>query len=280
MKIVSYIHDGVQKWGAVTEDNEVVDLTCNAPTLKAALAGNAIHLSPNKDYVKVSLEEIELLPVVPNPDKIFCIGIAYHDHRKETGRKNSEHPTVFTRFADSQVAHNKPIVVPLESEQLDFEGELAIIIGKGGRRIAVEDAWSHVAGYAPYCDATIRDWQHHTSQWTPGKNFPATGAFGPWMVTRDEIEDGRPLTLVTRLNGKEVQRATTDQLIFSIPEIIAYCSSFTELKPGDVIATGTPGGVGGKRTPPLWMKSGDLLEIDIEAVGVLANCIEEEMHDK
>ena len=149
-------------------------------------------------------------------------------------------------------------------------------IGRGGRRIREQDAWAHVAGYAPYNDASVRDWQAHTTQWTPGKNFPATGGFGPWMVTRGEIADGQELGLATRLNGEVVQQATTAQLIFPMPTLIAYISTFTALEPGDVIVTGTPGGVGFKRQPPLYLRAGDVVEIEVDGVGILSNAVQAE----
>jgi 2-keto-4-pentenoate hydratase/2-oxohepta-3-ene-1,7-dioic acid hydratase in catechol pathway len=276
VKYVSYRANGEERWGAVAPDGHIHDKVHVAPTLRDGLAlGEQMYQTAGVRGPLV--DEVELLPVIPNPDKILCVGIAYHAHRIETGRDESEAPIMFTRFANTQVGHLRPLLRPMESEQLDFEGEIAIIIGKSGRRIPVEQAWDHVAGYSIYNDATIRDWQHKTKQWTPGKNFVGTGGFGPWMVTRNEIPDDEPLTLVTRLNGEEMQRTTSDLLIFSIPEIIAFCSTFTELVPGDVIATGTPGGVGGKRNPPVWMKPGDIIEVEVSRVGTLRNTIEDDV---
>jgi 2-keto-4-pentenoate hydratase/2-oxohepta-3-ene-1,7-dioic acid hydratase in catechol pathway len=166
--------------------------------------------------------------------------------------------------------------MPPESTRLDYEGEIAIVIGQGGRRITEADAWQHIAGYACYNDGSIRDWQTATPQWTAGKNFWRTGGFGPWMVTRDEIQDDQRMTLVTRLNGQEMQRTTTDKLIHSIPRQIAHISAFMPLAAGDVIVTGTPGGVGAKRTPPVWMKPGDVVEIEVDAIGVLRNGVRAE----
>jgi 2-keto-4-pentenoate hydratase/2-oxohepta-3-ene-1,7-dioic acid hydratase in catechol pathway len=262
-------------------DAGVVDLgkVSGYPMLQAALEHNALPELPamiKQAGDAMRLEDVELLPVVPRPPKIFCIGTNYHDHRIETGREVPEKPVVFARYANSQVAHGQPILRPRASEQLDFEGEIAIIISKRGRHVDEADAWEYIAGYAPYNDATIRDWQRHTHQWIPGKNFVATGGFGPWMVTRDEIADGADLSLVTRLNGQEVQRTSASLMIFSIPQLIAYCSAFTELEPGDVIVTGTPGGVGGKRNPPLWMKAGDIVEVEVGGVGTLSNPIADE----
>jgi 2-keto-4-pentenoate hydratase/2-oxohepta-3-ene-1,7-dioic acid hydratase in catechol pathway len=223
----------------------------------------------------LDLGDVTLLPVIPDPEKIFCIGVNYHSHREEMSRDHADHPTIFTRFANTQVAHGAPLLCPPESDQFDYEGEIAIIIGKSGRRIARADAWDHVAGYAPYCDATLRDWQRHgtAQQWTPGKNFVGTGGFGPWMVTRDEIPDNSDLGLETWLNGAQVQATSMGLMIFDVPAIIAYCSTFTLLEPGDVIATGTPGGVGIKRNPPLWMKPGDRVEVRVEKVGTLSHPI-------
>lgn len=165
---------------------------------------------------------------------------------------------------------------PKESEMLDFEGELAIVIGRHCRRVSRESALSVVAGYSIYNDGSVRDWQRHSGQFGPGKNFPATGGFGPWIVTPDEIDDVTRCTLVIRLNGIEVQRASIDDLIFDIPALVEYCSTFTPLAPGDVIVTGTPGGVGAARKPPLWMKPGDVAEVEVSGIGILRNIIEED----
>ena len=219
------------------------------------------------------MDEITLLPVIPNPGKIFCIGHNYEEHRLETERDRTAHPSVFLRLPESQVAHDQPILCPRESAHLDYEGEIAIVIGKPGRRIAESEAWAHVAGYACYNDGSVRDWQRHTSQFTPGKNFVATGAFGPWLVSAGEIPAGERLTLTTRLNGQVMQQAATDMMIFPIPRLVAYCSTFLPLATGDVIVTGTPGGVGARRTPPVYMKPGDVVEVEVSRVGVLRNTI-------
>lgn len=216
------------------------------------------------------------MPVIPNPDKILCVGLNYEMHRKETGRAEVKYPTIFGRYANSQTSHLANIVRPRVSTDLDFEGELAVVISKPGRYIGRESAMEHVAGYSCYNDASVRDWQYHTTQFTPGKNFPGTGAFGPWMMTPDELGPLQDLSLVTRLNGQVVQQAQFSQMIFDIPTILEYCSSFTRLEIGDVILTGTPGGVGAKRTPPLWMKPGDTVEVEIERLGILRNGIQAE----
>jgi 2-keto-4-pentenoate hydratase/2-oxohepta-3-ene-1,7-dioic acid hydratase in catechol pathway len=214
--------------------------------------------------------------VIPLPEKIFCVGLNYEMHRKETGRAVVEHPTIFTRFANTQTGHLSNIVRPRVSTHLDFEGELAVIIGKAGRYITREKAMEHIAGFSCYNDASVRDWQHHTHQFTPGKNFPGTGAFGPWIVTTDEFTDLSARRIMTRLNGQTVQEARLGDMIFDVPTLIEYCSSFNPLVPGDVIVTGTPGGVGVKRTPPLWMKPGDVVEVEIDGIGVLRNGIADE----
>jgi len=265
-------------YGAVT-DKGIVDvgrrLGNQYADLRAVIAGNAFSkirplLTESPDY---PLSEVTWLPVIPNPDKIVCVGLNYQDHVVETGRDNTEQPAIFLRVADSQVGHRQPLLRPRESKNLDFEAEIAVIIGKAGRRISQQDSWSYVAGYSCYNDGSVRDWQRHTIQWTAGKNFAHTGGFGPWMVTADEIPPGTKMTLSCRLNGEQMQHATTEQMIFKIPKIIEYVSTWTTLLPGDVLVTGTPGGVGARRTPPLWMKPGDKVEVEIDKVGVLENSI-------
>jgi 2-keto-4-pentenoate hydratase/2-oxohepta-3-ene-1,7-dioic acid hydratase in catechol pathway len=218
-----------------------------------------------------ALSEVRYLPVIPKPDKILCAGINYKAHQEETGREATAHPTLFTRFAASQVGHGQLMLRPIESERLDFEGEIALIIGRGGRRIKHEDALAHVAGFAPYNDGSVRDFQRHTTQFTPGKNFVATGGFGPWMMTPDEIGDLDEMEVITRLNGTVMQQAKARLLIFGFAELIAYSSTFTELVPGDVIVTGTPGGVGAARTPPVFMAAGDIIEVEVKPIGTLRN---------
>lgn len=276
MKLLSYIHKGEAVWGQLTPDG-VVDLSSlQYPTLRSALAAGTLDEIAQvaaHTNASVPLDHIVFLPVIPDPGKIFCVGHNYEAHRIETQREKTEHPLIFTRVAESQTGHQQPMVVPPESNQLDYEGEIAVIIGTTGRRISQAKAWQHVAGYSAYNDGSIRDWQRHSIQFTPGKNFTATGGFGPWMVTRGEIADGEELTLQTRLNGEVMQQTTTEMMIFRIPELIEYISTFTTLQPGDVIVTGTPGGVGAKRTPPVWMKPGDRVEIEVGKVGVLVNSI-------
>ncbi|UAK22868.1 fumarylacetoacetate hydrolase family protein [Sphingomonas nostoxanthinifaciens] len=268
--------DGAASYGRV-EGDQVIDLGAEpgAPAdLKAALADGM--LATLGGATRLPLADILLLPVIPNPAKILCVGHNYESHRQETGRAKVDHPSIFTRFADTLVADGQPILRPPVSTNLDYEGELAVVIGRGGRAIAEADALDHVAGYACFNDASIRDWQWHTSQFTPGKNFPGTGALGPQLVTPHEAGDLADVHVVTRLNGAIVQDQPIRDMIFPIAKIIAYVSAFTPLLPGDVIATGTPGGVGAKRQPPLWMKDGDRVEIAIGPVGTLRNHVLDE----
>lgn len=282
MKYATFAQDGVVLWGVVTDDGVVdvgADFRQRYPTLRDAIAAGALEEAAAHATGRPALDpdHVTFLPVIPNPDKIICAGVNYEEHRIETNRERTDHPTIFLRLAASQIGHGDDILLPPESVELDYEGEIAVIIGKGGRRISREAAWSHVAGYAPYNDASIRDWQRHTTQWSGGKNFHATGAFGPWMVTRDEIGDGEEISLETRLNGQVMQRATTAMMIFDIPSLIAYSSIFTELVPGDVIVTGTPGGVGVRRDPKVFMKTGDTVEVEVGKVGTLVNRIAREI---
>jgi len=279
MKFLSYSHQGQASWGLATDTGVVSLSSANYPTLRSALAagmldklGAAAQGQPDT----CSLDQITYLPVITDPGKIICIGHNYEEHRVETERDKTENPTVFLRVADSQTGHLQPLLMPPESDHFDYEGEIAVVIGKGGRRIARDQAWEHVAGYSAYNDGSVRDWQRHTTQFTPGKNFVGTGAFGPILVTRGEIADGEELSLTTRLNGQVMQHATTAMLIFPIPRLIEYVSTFTTLAPGDVIVSGTPGGVGARRQPPMWMKEGDLVEIEVSKIGVLRNRVERE----
>jgi 2-keto-4-pentenoate hydratase/2-oxohepta-3-ene-1,7-dioic acid hydratase in catechol pathway len=281
MKFASFKINGATSWGLI-DGNEAVDLGAvlrdRFVDLKSAIAADALKEAAGADAkaARHPLADITWLPVVPNPDKILCIGLNYENHRKETGREEVENPTVFGRFANSQTGHLANMIRPRVSSHLDYEGELALIIGKPGRYISRKDAWGHIAGYACYNEGSVRDYQRHTSQFTPGKNFPNTGAFGPWMVTPDEAGDLGPLRLQTRLNGEVMQDTTISQMIFDIPRQIEYCSAFTRLEPGDVIVTGTPGGVGSRRTPPVWMKSGDVVEVEIDRIGLLRNVVADE----
>jgi 2-keto-4-pentenoate hydratase/2-oxohepta-3-ene-1,7-dioic acid hydratase in catechol pathway len=282
MRFASFVVQGAPRFGAVVSEG-YVDLTGKLRreilTLKAAMAagllGEAAAYAAGRapDFREA---QVKLLPVIPDPAKILCVGVNYEAHRAETKRAEAKYPTIFTRFADTLIAHGEPIVRPRVSDKLDYEGELAIVIGKPGRSVAEAEAMAHVAGYAPFNDATVRDWQRHSHQFTPGKNFPNTGGFGPYLTSADEIGDYTRLTLTTRLNDAVMQQASLSDLIFSIPAVIAYCSSFTPLAPGDLIATGTPGGVGDRREPPLYMKPSDVCEVEISGVGRLVNPVVEE----
>ena len=266
--------DGTPSFGRV--DGDVVhDLGApgGAAWLRDAVGGDLAALATTATYAR---GDVRLLPLVPNPGKILCVGLNYATHVAETGREQKDWPAIFTRWADTLVADGEAMVRPRESVRFDYEGELAVVIGTGGRRIAKDDAMAHVAGYAVFHDGSVRDWQRHNIQFTPGKNFPATGGFGPELVTPDEIGDLGSQRVQTRINGQLVQDQPVSDLIWDIPTLIAYCSTFTELAPGDVIATGTPGGVGDKRNPPLYMKAGDVAEISIGAVGTLRNPVIEE----
>ncbi|SHG52781.1 2-keto-4-pentenoate hydratase/2-oxohepta-3-ene-1,7-dioic acid hydratase (catechol pathway) [Kaistia soli DSM 19436] len=279
MQFVSYTRLGLPGFGARV-DGGIVDLTGRIrpgitslrQAIAADLLGEAAPLVVGRP-AEFTEADVALLPVVPDPGKILCVGLNYETHRAETKRPDAKHPTIFTRFADTQIAHRQPILKPRVSDHLDYEAELAVVIGRGGRYIPEDRALEHVAGYACYNDATIRDWQRHTFQFTPGKNFPSTGPFGPQLVTPDEVGDYRTLKIVGRLNGQVMQEATLADLIFPIETLISYCSSFTPLRPGDVILTGTPGGVGDRREPPVFMKSGDVFEVEIPGVGLLVNPI-------
>lgn len=273
MKFVSFVRLGEPGFGALVGSSGIVDLRpiLGVPTLKAAIARGLLPRDLPGATADFTLSDVTLLPVIPAPDKILCVGLNYESHRAETQRAEVQFPTIFTRYADSQVAHGQAIIKPRVSDRLDYEGELAVVIGRGGRYISEDDAMSHVAGYACYNDGTIRDWQKHTHQFTPGKTFPGTGAFGPAMVDARDIADYRTLHIRTLLNGNVMQDATLDSFIFTIPRIIAYCSSFTPLSPGDVIATGTPGGVGDRRDPPVYMRAGDVVEVEIDGIGRLTN---------
>lgn len=277
MKLVSFRRpDGTPSFGKV-EGDRIVDLgrPGGPATLRAALAAGT-PLGELPSGIAYALTDVVLLPVIPDPAKILCVGHNYETHRQETGRAKVEHPSIFIRFADTLVAHGQPIVRPRASGDLDYEAELAVVIGKGGRAISEADALAHVAGYACFNDASVRDWQWHTTQFAPGKNFPGTGAFGPWLVTPDEAGDLADVRVISRLNGQTMQDQPVRDMIFPIAKIIAYVSAFTALSPGDVIATGTPGGVGAKRTPPVWMQPGDRIEIDIGRIGTLSNFIAHE----
>lgn len=277
MKVVSFVRNGKSSYGVVSGDG-IVDVGAKLggkyADLVAVLKAGAlaeVESAAKGVTADMKLDGTILLPVVPNPGKIVCVGVNYDEHRREMGREPPGQPTIFVRWPESQVAHNQPLLKPAESDKLDYEAELAVIIGKHGYKVSEADAFSIIAGYSCYNDGSVRDWQTHTSQFTPGKNFVATGGFGPWMVTADEIPDPQTLDIESRLNGQVMQKSNTELMTFNIRKIIKYVTAFIPLQPGDVIATGTPGGVGTKRNPPVYMKDGDIIEIEISKVGLLRN---------
>lgn len=275
MRWASFRHSGKDCYGVVTGDAvaDLLDAAPDAPpTLRGAIASDRLDelgrqaLSAGR---RLPLQSIEFLPPLPDSDKIIAIGRNYRAHIEEMGRDAPEYPRTFIKHMSSLVGHGKPIVRPKVSEQFDYEGELAVVIGKRGRHVEARDALSHIAGYSCLNDGSVRDYQQHSTD--TGKNFHASSSFGPWIVTADEIPDPTKLTLVTRLNGTEVQNSTTDMLIFDIPFLISYLTRWTELLPGDVIATGTPAGVASSGKPPRWLRPGDRIEVEISGIGCLAN---------
>jgi 2-keto-4-pentenoate hydratase/2-oxohepta-3-ene-1,7-dioic acid hydratase in catechol pathway len=283
MRFVSFEHQGQASYGLWMDERAwqavPAEFQARYPDLKAVIAAgqlDALAQAARTAGRLLKASDCRLLPVIPNPGKVFCVGLNYKSHVAEMKRADSQHPAIFTRFADSLSAHGAPLPKPTATTRLDFEGELAVIIGKGGRRISQADAHEHIAGYACFNDGTARDWQRHTHQWTPGKNFPATGPFGPFMASRQIVPDVNALTLQTRLNGQVMQQASVADLIFTLPVIIEYLSGFTTLSPGDVIATGTPGGVGDKREPAVYMQAGDVIEVEITGLGTLRNVVSDE----
>ena len=279
MRWLSFLRDGSETFGYVVgapaSGEGVVDAGARSDfaSLREAIAADALTDLPAQcgASADVALADVVYLPTITDPAKIMCVGLNYKAHQEETGRGGEGYPTIFVRFADAQMGHNAPMVRPLESTSLDFEGEIALIVGKAGRRIKPAQAREHIAGFAIYNDGSVRDYQRQTSQFTPGKNFASTGGFGPWMMTLDEIGDLDAMEITTRLNGEVMQNATSDLLVHGFEEILEYCSTFVELKPGDVIVTGTPGGVGAARTPPVFMDDGDLIEVEVKPIGLLSN---------
>ncbi len=278
MRWLSFERDGAVSFGYITSDGEgVVDLGARSEfaTLREAIEADALAGLPGQygDQADLALDGLTFAPTITDPKKILCVGLNYKAHQEETGRGGEGVPTIFARFAAAQVAHNQPMIKPRESDTLDFEGEIAMIIGKGGRRISQANAMEHVAGFGIYNDGSVREYQRHTSQFTPGKNFTATGGFGPWMMTKDEIGDLSQMELTTRLNGEVMQNAKAELLVHGFEELIEFCSTFIDLEPGDVIVTGTPGGVGAARKPPVFMQHGDEIEIEVTPIGKLVNPI-------
>ena len=279
MKIASFCVAGRSSYGLV-KDNGLVDLAARTgiPSLRELIVAQGLtqakaHARSQTDF---DIGSVTFQPVIPVPEHIVCVGINYASHVAEVAnagikRAIPDKPSVFLRCTDSLTAHRQPLTLPRVSTSLDYEGELAVVIGKPGRYIAREHALGHVAGYTCFNDGSVRDWQFHTNNITPGKNFPSTGALGPWLSTSEDIDDPQRLEIRTTLNGKIMQQGNTSDMIFDVREIIAYVSSFIALAPGDIIATGTPEGVGFSRKPPIYMADGDVCTIEIESIGQLVN---------
>jgi 2-keto-4-pentenoate hydratase/2-oxohepta-3-ene-1,7-dioic acid hydratase in catechol pathway len=280
MKLASYVASGKPSFGVVTGDGVVTmneRLGGKYATLREAIAGGALSemaraaQGAGADH---GLGGVSFLPIIPDPQKVLCVGLNYASHAAEQGGKPLEKPNIFTKFHDTLVAHEGAMLRPRASVQFDWEGELVVVIGRGGRAIAAADALEYVAGYTCGCDGSVRDWIKIAI--VAGKNFPASTPIGPWLVTADEIPDPSKLTLTTRLNGEQMQHSGTDAMMLGVPELIEYCSSFTPLAPGDLIFTGTPDGIGARRTPPVWMKAGDVLEVEISKIGTLRVGVKDE----
>lgn len=279
MKLASYRHAGRDSYGLVTE-NGMVDLGSRFPKADLRALIETGRLGETRTFAghaaDFTLEAVEFLPVIPNPRHFYCVGVNYADHLEEARKAGLDRPTpkqpsLFIRFPETLIGADQPMIVPKVSDQLDFEAELAIVVGKGGRYISKENALAHVAGYTCFNDGSVRDWQFHSSQVTSGKNFVGTGALGPWMVTVDELPDPSSLDVRMRVNGEVMQDSNTRHLIFDVPAIVSYTSALVPLQPGDVIATGTPDGVGFARKPPIFLKEGDVCEVFVAGIGTLSN---------
>ncbi len=283
MNFISFLNNNEERFGIVF-NNKVTDLTGqinNIKSLKELIQFNC--LEEGRSYAKnnpgdIDINSIKLLPVIPNPSKIICVGLNYHEHVKETEKTISDNPVTFQRFNDSQVAHMENMIIPKASDNLDFEGEMALIMKDSESHLSEEDALKYIAGYSCYNDGSVRDWQRHTkSTFGMGKNFKKTGSFGPHMVLAQDIDDYKQLTIKTYLNGEVMQSASLSQLIFDLPLLISYVSKALPWRAGDVLVTGTPGGVGFKRNPPIYLKEGDKVDITISEIGTLSNTLQNEV---
>ena len=283
MNFISFLNNNEERFGIVF-NNKVTDLTGqinNIKSLKELIQFNC--LEEGRSYAKnnpgdIDINSIKLLPVIPNPSKIICVGLNYHEHVKETEKTIADNPVTFQRFNDSQVAHMENMIIPKASNNLDFEGEMALIMKDSESHLNEEDALKYIAGYSCYNDGSVRDWQRHTkSTFGMGKNFKKTGSFGPHMVLAQDIDDYKQLTIKTYLNGEVMQSASLSQLIFDLPFLISYVSKALPWRAGDVLVTGTPGGVGFKRNPPIYLKEGDKVDITISEIGTLSNTLQNEV---
>ncbi len=282
MRLISFTNAQGPSWG-LQVGNGVVERARLGPHLPASIydlvaTGNAwpalaaTLTQRAQGLVPTPMADLDLLPCLPRPGKIICLGVNYIDHAKEGGNQVGDYPAIFMRCTSSLLAHGAALQVPAVSDKLDFEAELAVIIGRRARAVSQADALSAVFGYACFNDGTLRDYQRKTTQWTIGKNFDGTGALGPAIVTADELPPGAVgLKIESRLNGQVMQSADTADMVFGVARTIALLSESLTLEPGDVLVMGTPGGVGYARTPPVWMKAGDTIEIEIEGVGLLSN---------
>ena len=283
MNFISFLNNNEESFGIVF-NNKVTDLTGqinNIKSLKELIQFNC--LEEGRSYAKnnhgdIDINSIKLLPVIPNPSKIICVGLNYHEHVKETEKTIADNPVTFQRFNDSQVAHMENMIIPKASDNLDFEGEMALIMKDSESHLSEDDALKYIAGYSCYNDGSVRDWQRHTkSTFGMGKNFKKTGSFGPHMVLAQDIDDYKQLTIKTYLNGEMMQSASLSQLIFDLPFLISYVSKALPWRAGDVLVTGTPGGVGFKRNPPIYLKEGDKVDITISEIGTLSNTLQNEV---
>lgn len=279
MKLASYLHRGRESYGTV-DGAGIIDLRSRLPrhhTLLDVLRAGALNeVRAVADGVRAdfALREVELLPPLVLPEKILCVGVNYANRNAEYKDSSDapKYPSLFIRTPGSFVGHGRPIVRPSVSAQLDYEGEIALVIGRGGRHIPAGRALEHVAGLTLCNEGSVRDWLRHGKfNVTQGKNFEASGSLGPWMVTSDEIDLAKPLHLTTRVNGETRQDDTTANLIFSFADLIAYITTFTALKPGDLIVTGTPTGAGARFDPPRWLVPGDVVEVEVPEIGILRN---------
>lgn len=277
MRVASFVIAGRQTYGVVSSES-VTEASAafreRFPDLRSVLGKGALdELASDSGGNALSESDINYLPTIPNPDKVICVGANYRPHLEEMGHDLPKHPLIFVRFAGSQTGHRQTLLRPQASKRYDFEGELAVIVGKRAWQVPRASAYDCIAGYSCFMDGTARDWQRHSSQFTPGKNFQSSGSLGPFLVTCNEVPDPAKLTLQTRLNGEVMQQGQLSELIFDIPYLIEYLSTFAELLPGDVIATGTPGGVGAGRKPPIWLQPDDQIIVDIPGVGTLSNAV-------